>query len=302
VVKGCKPADIALVAETTALLALIGLSIVVAAVFGGYLLGHGEPALLYQPPEFLIIWGAALGSIVISTPPSVLKRAAAGAKRALSPSPFSRALYLDTLKLYFDLFQRSRKLGMMALEKDVERPLESEVFANRRLFMRDRSAVRFVCDTLRVAISGGVGAFDLDQLAESDIEARRSFNRRPIDSLFAVADALPGLGIVAAVLGIVIAMSALGGPPEELGRKVAAALVGTFLGVLSSYGFVSPVASAMEAREEEELSYYEALRAGLVAFVKGNPPIMAVEFARRVIPQDVRPTFGEMELYIKGGR
>ena len=284
------------------MLALIGLAIVAVAVFGGYWLGHGEPALLFQPPEFVIIWGAAAGSIVIATPPSVLRRTLSAIKRTLRPSRFTRALYLDTLKLYYDLFQRSRKLGMMALEKDVERPLESEVFGNRKLFLRDRAALGFVCDTLRVAISGGVGAFDLDQLVESDIESRRASNRRPIDSLFTVADALPGLGIVAAVLGIVIAMSSLGGPPEELGRKVAAALVGTFLGVLSSCGLVSPLASAMEAREEEELSYYETLRAGLVAFVKGNPPILAVEFARRVIPGDVRPTFGEMEMYLKGGR
>jgi len=282
--------------------ALIGLAIVVAAVFGGYVLGNGEPALLFQPPEFVIIWGAALGSVIIATTPAVLKRTLGSAKHALSPSRFTRALYLDTLKLYFDLFQRSRKLGMMALEKDIERPMESEVFAARKLFLKDRESLRFVCDTLRVAISGGVGAFDLDQLAESDIESRRAFHRRPIDSLFTVADALPGLGIVAAVLGIVIAMTALGGPPEELGRKVAAALVGTFLGVFTSYGFVSPVASAMEAREEEESHYYQALRAGLIAFIRGNPPIMAVEFARRVIPQDVRPTFAEMELYLKGGR
>lgn len=279
--------------------ALVGLAVVAAAVFGGFLLERGEPLLLFQPAEFLIIWGAGLGSMVIATPMPVLRRVVSGLRAVLRPSRFTRELHLDTLRLFYELFHAARRQGLMALEKDIERPSKSEIFGRHPRFLADRDAVVFVCDTLRLAVSGGVSAHDLDMLTDSDIEVHSEHKRRPVDSLLTVADALPGLGIVAAVLGIVIAMSSLGGPPEELGQKVAAALVGTFLGVLSSYGFVAPLAGAMAARDEQEDAYYRVLQAGLIAFVKGNPPILAAEFARRRIPHDVRPSFSEMEQFCK---
>ena len=184
---------------------------------------------------------------------------------------------------------------MMGLEPDVENPADSDIFNRYRRFTADKQAVHFVCDTLRVAVSGGIPPFDLDQMIDVDLETHEQHADQPAHSLATIADALPGLGIVAAVLGIVISMSSLGGPPEELGFKVASALVGTFLGVLTSYGFVSPIASAMQARHETESAYFRTLKAGLIAFVKGHPPILALEFARRAIPPDVRPTFKEME-------
>ena len=271
----------------------------VTAVFGGYALEHGDLALLLQPAEFLIIWGAAVGSMVIATPPQVLRRVYEGAWEAVHASRYRRELYLDTLHLFYEIFQSARKRGLMALEKDIERPSESDLFSKHKRFRADPQAVVFVCDTLRLAISGGVSPHDLDMLAEGDLEVHDEYHRRPVHSLLTVADALPGLGIVAAVLGIVIAMSSLGGPPEELGQNVAGALVGTFLGVLTCYGFVAPLAGAMTARDEEEAAYYRAMKAGLVAFVKGNPPLLAIEFTRRQIPHDVRPSFAEMERHCK---
>ncbi len=278
---------------------LIGIGVVVVAVFGGYLMESGELALLMQPAEFLIIWGAALGSLITATPVPVMKRIVAGLRGVLKGSRYTGALYLDTLKLFYELFQGARKKGLMALEKDVERPIESDIFTRHRAFMGDSTAVLFVCDTLRMSISGGIPPHDLDMMIEGDLEVLQEHQRQPVHSLSTVADALPGLGIVAAVLGIVITMSSLGGPPEELGHKVAAALVGTFLGVLTCYGLVGPLAGAMTARDEEEVAYFRAMKAGLVAFVKGHPPMLSVEFTRRQIPHDVRPSFLEMEKHCK---
>ena len=281
------------------MISLVGIVIVIAAVFGGYLLEHGELALLIQPAEYVIIWGAALGSLVIATPLPVIKRLLLGFKKILSGGRYTKAFYMETLKLFFSLFQTARRQGVIGLERDVDEPQKSAIFIKHKAILQDHHALHFICDTLRMAITGGVSPFDVDQMIEADLEVHHEHNRAPVQSLAAVADALPGLGIVAAVLGIVITMSSLGGPPEELGHKVAAALVGTFLGVLTCYGFVGPLAAAVAAADESEAAYYRVLKAGLVAFIKGHPPIMAMEFARRAIPHDVRPSFAEMEKQCK---
>lgn len=274
---------------------LIGILVVIGAVLGGYLMHHGKLEILVQPNEYLIIWGAAAGSMLISTPLPVLIRLMKSFGKILSSGRFSKKFYLETLKLFNELFQTARKNGMMKLEQDVEKPEQSDIFKRYPAFLKDHHAVHFVCDTLRVAITGGIPPHDLDQLIDSDLEVHHQHNAQPVHALSRVSDALPGLGIVAAVLGIVITMESLGGPPEELGKKVAAALVGTFLGILTCYGFVGPLASAIEAADEAEGSYYRFMKTGLVAFVKGHPPIMALEFARRTIPHGERPTFAEME-------
>lgn len=277
------------------MLSIIGIVIVMGAVFGGYLMEHGEMAVLMQPAEFLIIWGAALGTFVIATPLPVMIRTLKGFGKVLQLGKYDKKRYLDTLKLFNELFQTARKQGMMRLEADVEDPKKSDIFKRYPAFLKDHHAQQFVCDTLRMAISGGIPPFDLDQMIEADLDVHHEYNHQQINSLMTVADALPGLGIVAAVLGIVITMSSLGGPPEELGHKVAAALVGTFLGILSCYGFLAPLAGAMSAFDDAETAYYRVLKAGMIAFVKGHPPIMAMEFARRSIPHGERPTFQEME-------
>jgi len=274
---------------------LIGILVVVGAVLGGYLMHHGKLEILLQPNEYLIIWGAAAGSLMISTPMPVLLRLLKSFGKILSAGRFSKTFYLETLKLFNELFQTARKNGMMKLEQDVEKPEQSDIFKRYPAFLKDHHCVEFVCDTLRVAITGGIPPHDLDQLIDSDLEVHHEHNAQPVHALSRVSDALPGLGIVAAVLGIVITMESLGGPPEELGKKVAAALVGTFLGVLTCYGFVGPLAAAIEAADGAEAAYYRFMKTGLVAFVKGHPPIMALEFARRTIPHGERPTFTEME-------
>jgi chemotaxis protein MotA len=219
----------------------------------------------------------------------------------LKGSPYNKAGYLETLKMLSDLFMVARKNGMVKLEEDVENPEKSEVFSKYPTFLANHHAVAFVCDTLRMSISGGVPAFDLDQMMEMDMEIHHHELSVPVNALSTVADALPGLGIVAAVLGVVITMGALGGPPEEIGHKVAAALVGTFLGILMCYGFLGPLAAFMGKMNDAEGDYFRCLRQGVIAFVKGSPPALAVEFARRSIPGEVRPTFQEMDAACKGG-
>jgi chemotaxis protein MotA len=201
--------------------------------------------------------------------------------------------------MMYELFGRARKDGLMALETDSDAPDKSPVFSKYPKFLKDHHALYFVCDTLRMAASGGVEAFDMDQMMERDMEVHHHESVQPVAALSTMADSLPGLGIVAAVLGVVITMGSLGGPPEEIGHKVAAALVGTFLGILLCYGFIGPVASSMAKTTEDEQAYYYVLRVVLVSFIKGSPPTVAVEFGRRAIPGHVRPTFQEAEARIK---
>lgn len=274
---------------------VIGILVVLGAIAGGYLLEHGNIRVLLQPAELLIIGGAAAGTVLIANPLHILKKIVAGALGTLKGSRFTKGLYLETLKMIFDLLNKGRKEGLVALESDIEEPSKSTILKNYPAFLNDHHSRDFVCDTMRMAITGGVEAFDLDQMMELDMEVHHHESSQPVSALSTVADSLPGLGIVAAVLGVVITMGALGGPPEEIGKKVAAALVGTFLGILLCYGFVGPLASNMAKTIEDEYAYQYVLRVAIVAFVKGQAPIMAVELARRAIPGRVRPSFKEVE-------
>jgi chemotaxis protein MotA len=202
--------------------------------------------------------------------------------------------------MMYELFNKARKEGLMGLESDVEEPSKSPVFSKHPKFLKDHHIRDFVCDTLRMAVTGAE-PFDLDQLLDLDMEVHHLDAGQPIAALSSMADSLPGLGIVAAVLGVVITMGALGGPPEEIGRKVAAALVGTFLGILLCYGFVGPIAANMAKSVEEERAYLYVLRVVMITFLKGTAPIMAVEAARRAIPGHVRPSFQEVEKACRGG-
>lgn len=280
---------------------IIGIVVVIGGILGGYLMEHGSLAVLIQPAELVIIGGAAFGTLLIANPLSTVIGIFKGILGALKPSPFNQKFYLETLKMLNDLFLHARKNGLVKLEADVEEPDKSQIFSKYPAFIKNHHAVHFVCDTLRMSITGGVGAFELDQMMEMDIEGHHHEAQEPIHALTTVADALPGLGIVAAVLGIVITMGALGGPPEEIGHKVAAALVGTFLGILMCYGFLGPIAAYLTKLSAAEAEYYKVLRMALISFVKGSAPILAVEFARRMVPSHVRPSFKEMEKMCKGG-
>jgi chemotaxis protein MotA len=280
---------------------IIGIVVVFGAVIGGYLMEHGQLLLLFQPAELVIIGGAALGTLFVANPVSTVISVFKGILSTLKPDPHTPAFYLQTLKMLNDLFMQARKGGLVKLEMDVEEPSKSQVFTKYPAFLKDQHALMFVCDTLRMAITGGISNIDLDQMMELDIEVHHHETSEPVHALTTVADALPGLGIVAAVLGIVLTMSAIGGPPEEIGKKVAAALVGTFLGILLCYGVASPLAANMTKQSDASTQYYQCLRVGIISFVKGSPPIMAVEFARRSIPSHVRPSFKQVENACRGG-
>lgn len=280
--------------------AIIGVVLVLGAIVGGYLMEHGNLMVLVQPAELVIIGGAAIGTLLIANPLSVVIKIMTGALGVLSGSRFTKAYYLETLKMLLDLFNYARKAGMAKLEADVEDPSKSDVFKKYPKFLKDHHAVHFVCDTIRMSLSGSIAPFELDQMMELDMEVHHAEANAPVAALTTVSDALPGLGIVAAVLGVVITMGALGGPPEEIGHKVAAALVGTFLGILLCYGFFSPLAANMGKINDAEGEYYGALRVALLSFAKGVAPVLSVEFARRAIPAAHRPSFKEFEAGTKG--
>lgn len=254
---------------------------------------------LWQLNELVIIGGAALGALIIGTPISLIKQLLARLG-GFFKSPPSKDIYLDLLALQYQVYRLTQQSGVMALEAHVEEPEKSAIFSKFPTFLANHHAVSFLSDSVRVIILGGVTPHDLESLMDEDLDVHHHEALKPAQTLAKVADALPGLGIVAAVLGIVITMQAIGGPPEEIGHSVAAALVGTFLGILASYGFVQPMATSMEHMVEAEGRYLICIKAGLLAVYKGFPPAIAVEFARRTLPEDVRPTFTETEQACKG--
>src|SRR3954464_3783927 len=281
--------------------AIIGLVIVFGAILGGFIMEKGPLAVLIQPAELVIIGGAAAGTLLVGNPLPVVIKMFKAILGVMGGSKFSKPFYLDSLKMLSDIFTFARKSGMAKLEEDVENPEKSAVFSKYPKLIKDHHMLLFVCDTLRTAVSGVVPPHDLDAMLESDIDVHHHEAMLPARSLATVSDALPGLGIVAAVLGVVITMGALGGPPEEIGHKVAAALVGTFLGILLCYGFLGPIASNMSKAADEERAYLGVLKVVVISFLKGTAPIMAVEAARRAIPGHVRPTFAELEKACRGG-
>jgi len=276
--------------------AIIGIVVVFGCIVAGYLMEHGNLRVLLQPAELVIIGGAAVGTVLVANPLHIIKKIAGGIGGVFGSSKFGKQTYIDTLKTMYDLLNKARKDGLMALENDVEEPEKSPVFSKNPMFLKNHH----VCDSLRMAITG-VDAFDLDQMLDLDLEVHHHDATQPTIALSTMADSLPGLGIVAAVLGVVITMGALGGPPEEIGHKVAAALVGTFLGILLCYGLVGPIAANMTKAAEEEHAFLYVMRVLMVSFLKGTAPIMAVEVARRAVPGHVRPSFKELEQACRGG-
>ena len=275
--------------------AIVGMLVVLGAVIGGFLMEHGPIRVLIQPAELIIIGGAALGTLLVANPLHTLKNILGGVTGVLKGSKFDKRRYLESLKMLFDLFTKARKDGMVAVEKDIEAPKESPFFGQYPSFQKDHETVDFVCDTMRMVVMGGVEPFDVDQMIEVDMDVHHHERQMPIGALSTMADSLPGLGIVAAVLGVVLTMTALGGPPEEIGKKVAAALVGTFLGILMCYGFVGPLAANMGKLADEEREYWHVLRVAMIAFMKGVAPLLAAEMGRRAIPAHLRPSFQEFE-------
>ncbi len=282
------------------MLALIGILLVFAAVIGGFLVERGNPYVLMQPAEVLIIGGSALGIVLVSNPPSVIRRMALGVVRAFRPPPCNTQSFVRHLRMLYELFVYSQRAGgVMQLENDIEDPERSRIFSNYPEFLRDRVTRDLVCDSLRMLVIGVTTPQELDRLMDIDIEVQRRCGHEPVNALSSVAEALPGLGIVAAVLGVVITMGALGSAPATIGEKVAAALVGTFLGIVLCYGVVGPLAARLEGVGEMQALFQHVLRIAMVAFARGASPILAIEYARRSIPPELRPTFLELERAIK---
>ena len=274
---------------------IIGAIIVASCVIGGYLGVGGHLDILWQPFEVVIICGGALGAFIIANPLPVIKRCFGAVGTLLKGSPYDKAAYLELLSLLYMVFKLSKSKGPLALEPHVENPDESELFAQFPKFHKNHHAVTFLCDYLRMITLGTENKHSLEDLMTEEIETHHHESNQVSSAVQAVADALPALGIVAAVLGVIKTMGLISEPPEVLGKAIAGALVGTFLGVFLAYGFVGPTASSLKAVYDAETKYYECIRAGLLAYVEGYAPQIAVEFARKALLTDVRPTFYEVE-------
>jgi chemotaxis protein MotA len=280
---------------------LAGSIVVLLCVLGGFLMEGGHILALWHPSEIIIIIGAALGAFMTSNTPKVAKQAFAGALGLIKGPRYTRADYADLLKLIYDILMKMRKDGVLALEAEIEKPHESKIFGNYPKILADHHMIEFITDCLRLMSGGNMEAHELESLLEYELETHHKEAAEPAHAVQKVADALPGFGIVAAVLGIVNTMGSLeGAETAEIGEKVGAALVGTFLGILVAYGFVGPIAAAMENKAHEEGKAFEVVKMALVASVRGYNPQIAVEFARKLLFADIRPTFASLEAHLKG--
>jgi chemotaxis protein MotA len=271
------------------MLVLIGAGVVTVSVLTGFFLSGGPLLVLVQPYEFLIIAGAAAGTLLIGTTPAVLRQLVGGVLASVRPSPYSRAAYLDLLQLLYEILVKAKKNGLISLEKDLATPAESPLFANHPAFLANHEAVHFTCEALAMLVDGTIRPDDFEAVLDAHLETHHEEQAKAPALLAKVGDSLPGLGIVAAVLGIVITMQYVDGKPEEIGHHVAVALVGTLLGILLSYGYVQPLAMNLEAQAAESGRFLLCIKNGLVAFARGAPPLVAVEVARHVIFSDGRP-------------
>ena len=278
------------------MIVVIGIIVVAGAIAGGYLMEHGNLYVLLQPAEVVIIFGAAFGAFLIASPMRVIKSTAGSVLTIFNNRPYVKADYLEILMLLSEIFYKIRKQGLVSIEGDVDAPEESTIFKNYPKILKKHHAITFSTDTLRMVITTTIEPHELESLMETELEEHHEDSLIPSKSMATTADALPGLGIVAAVLGVVLTMGKIGEPPEVLGHSIGAALVGTFLGVLMCYGFVGPVAKNLEFIAQEELQYLNVLKIALKSFVSNNAaPMVAIEFGRRAIPAKQRPTFMEVE-------
>lgn len=274
---------------------IIGFLTVAGCVIGGYLMHGGNILVLWQPSEFIIILGAAVGSFIISTPGPLIKDTIKGLGVLFKGMPYSRKDYTELLVMLNATFKTMRAKGMLEIESHIENPQSSSIFQLSPKFMKNTAAVDFFCDYLRLLTMGMEDRYQLDDLMEADLDTHRAHGQHIFHGVNNLADAMPALGIVAAVLGVIVTMGSITEPPEILGALVGAALVGTFLGVLVSYGFVAPMARYMGDYFTAEVKFLETIKVGLMAHVKGNAPVVSVEFARNSISEHERPSFNETE-------
>jgi len=279
---------------------IIGIVLVTIAVVGGFMMEGGNLILLMQVAEFVIIIGASIGGMFISAPFSVIKNLFASIPKTMKSHHFSKQDYLELLKSFNDLFAIAQRDGLLAIESHIENPDESEILSKNTKFIKNNNAKSMFADTLRVLLLQGMNPFDLEALMDAEIKTVEIETQPIINLLSKTGDSMPGLGIVAAVLGIIVTMGSVSEGAEVVGHHVAAALVGTFLGVLFAYGYINPLATNLEHLLEEKMQFLNTIKACILAFAKGNPPIITVEIARRTINSDDRPSFSELENFIRG--
>lgn len=265
-------------------------------------MSHGKLGALWQPYELLIIGGCAVGALIIANPNKVLKGILKSMASLLRGAKYNKKSYLDLLALMYDLFGKARKEGMMAIEADIEDPSNSELFKRFPKILHDHHVMEFIADYLRIIVGGNMNPFELENLMDVELSTHHHETNLPCEALTKTADALPGFGIVAAVLGIVITMASISGTAAEIGAHVAAALVGTFLGILLAYGWIGPMAVALEHRNRDEAKIFECIKVCLLATVNGYSPQVAVEFGRKILFSSVRPSFTELETFLKQSR
>ncbi|MFD2368293.1 flagellar motor stator protein MotA [Pseudoduganella sp. GCM10020061] len=281
------------------MLVLIGYVIVCASVFGGFVLTGGHLAALFQPLELLMIGGAAVGAFFVGNNAKAIKATMSALPKAFKGSVFTRALYMELMALLFDVLSKVRKEGLMSIEGDIEAPAESPLFSKYPAVLADPHVVEFITDYLRLMVSGNMDAFQIENLMDNEIETHHHEALVPAHVIAKVGDGLPAFGIVAAVMGVVHTMESVGIPPAELGILIAKALVGTFLGILLAYAFVTPLSSVLEQKVEEEAKMYQCIKVTLLASLNGYAPALAVEFGRKVLYSTERPSFMELEEHIK---
>lgn len=278
---------------------IIGIVFVLACVLGGFLIIGGPVGVLLQWSEFVVIGGAALGTLIAANPLKYLLRITKALPVALKGTPYNKEVYVELLKAQYDVYVNAKKGGLMSLEEDVNNPENSEIFKKYPKLLHNHHALEFFCDPLKLLVNGAAQPEEIELMMEAELETHHQEAALVPSMLTRVSDSLPGLGIVAAVLGIVVTMQHLDGPPEELGHHIGAALVGTFLGLLLSYGMMAPIAANLENIAHDEAKYFNCIKAGLVAFANGAAPSTAVEFARKTIMSFERPSSAELEPMLK---
>jgi chemotaxis protein MotA len=281
---------------------ILGYLVVIGSVLGGYMLAGGHLHSLMQPLELLMIGGGALGAFVVSNNQKTLKATIAALPGILKSSKFSKARYMELMALLYDILSKARKEGLMAIERDVESPAESPIFARYPTVSNDHHLVEFITDYLRMMVSGNLNAHEIESLMDCEIDTHHHETLVPSGAIQKMADGLPAFGIVAAVMGVVHTMGSVGKPPSELGMMIAHALVGTFLGILLAYGFVGPIATLMEQKADEATKELQCVKTALLASMQGYPPAIAVEFGRKVLYSTERPSFAELEQHVRQKR
>lgn len=280
------------------MLFLAGIAVVLGSVIGGYTMHHGNLAVLWQPNEFIIIFGAAIGSMMISNPGKVVKGVLKSLKYLMKGTPFKKAHYLELMTLLYVVFKTMKSKGMLEMEAHIEKPEESAIFTKYPSFLKNHHAVHFLCDNLRVMTMGVEDHYQIEELMEHDLESHHHEHERISSAIINMGDAMPALGIVAAVLGVITTMGSITEPPAVLGGLIGAALVGTFSGVLLSYGFISPMGKLIGMYYEDDLAYLRCIKVAMLAHLHGNAPVVSVEFARASIAGNERPSFAEVDAAI----